>query len=842
MLWKRSVETMQSNSDEFGGRLFLPDAWQRQALNALKGGKDVVLHAPTGAGKTFVFEQLIEAGFKGRAVYTVPTRALANDKFREWRDRGWEVGLVTGDVRHQPQASIVVATLETQRGSMGGSVPPDLFVVDEYQLLGDAQRGPGYEVTLALSKPGTSLLLMSGSVGNPREVAEWLIGHGRSVVVIEEKRRPVPLEEVMAEALLKRSFGGDRIRGQWPRLIEGALRAGLGPVLVFAPRRRLAEEIARQIARELPEPEILELTPEQRRIAGKELSSLLRRRVAYHHSGLDYLKRAGIVEPLAKAGQLQVVVATTGLGAGVNFSMRSVLVTDREYRQDDRLLQVRPDELLQMFGRAGRRGKDERGYVIVASRQVRLGDARPLRLQRSSTLDWPALIKVMQFAVESGENHVEAARSLADHLFSEDEVRLGFTESLGKLSSIIQAMGVCDSGNDSERNEVIEMLNSSGLWQRRGGQTKAPLGQAMVLKGEEWVPALSLPDTLSKVTVGNPCRFGSRVSPTYGKELPIAVYLDQSLGERVTLIKSFRKLLRQAVMETSPTQKRKYGRKTWKRLGLEDQLRAFFPTLSQGGELVEFVDRGKVLSVRLSYRNAQTLGWKDSRGRFLLNPRLRRSSRVYDSPFREDLPTDGGSVLSRVSSVEAWYRLGLIDEDARPTFRGRVFSQFSRGEGLAVAVALEDLSYPVDELIYDLANLRAGHRFRSWAKTESRISMLCRQTYGFQDCPGYLRAGLPLEYGEGGVDFIRERSLLQGVGAGEREDLGTGDVERLVVEWKSLLDLIATSECLASERWEELRDAAARLGGSRSRVQELPELPELPVRQRKRFTSPSKNH
>ena len=151
-----------------------------------------------------------------------------------------------------------------------------------------------------------------------------------------------------------------------------------------------------------------------------------------------------IVEPLAKAGQLQVVVATTGLGAGVNFSMRSVLVTDREYRQDDRLLQVRPDELLQMFGRAGRRGKDERGYVIVASRQVRLGDARPLRLQRSSTLDWPALIKVMQFAVESGENHVEAARSLADHLFSEDEVRLGFTESLGKLSSIIQAMGVCD--------------------------------------------------------------------------------------------------------------------------------------------------------------------------------------------------------------------------------------------------------------------------------------------------------------------------------------------------------------------------------------------------------------
>ena len=115
---------MQTNSEEFGGRIFLPDSWQREALNELRGGKDVVLHAPTGAGKTFVFEQWIEGGFKGRAVYTVPTRALANDKFREWRERGWEVGLVTGDLRHHPDASVVVATLETQRGVMTGVHPP----------------------------------------------------------------------------------------------------------------------------------------------------------------------------------------------------------------------------------------------------------------------------------------------------------------------------------------------------------------------------------------------------------------------------------------------------------------------------------------------------------------------------------------------------------------------------------------------------------------------------------------------------------------------------------------------------------------------------------------------
>ena len=128
-------------------------------IKRIRGGKDVVLRAPNGAGKTFVFEQWIEGGFKGHAVYTVPTRALANDKFREWKEQGWEVGLVTGDIRQWPNAPVVVATLETQRGVMASVSHPICFVVDEYQLLGDSQRGPGYEITLLL--PGRKQLLCS---------------------------------------------------------------------------------------------------------------------------------------------------------------------------------------------------------------------------------------------------------------------------------------------------------------------------------------------------------------------------------------------------------------------------------------------------------------------------------------------------------------------------------------------------------------------------------------------------------------------------------------------------------------------------------------------------------
>ena len=196
---------------------------------------------------------------------------------------------------------------------------------------------------------------MSGSVANPEEVAGWLRSQGRGVALVSEKRRPVPLDEVFAETLLKSPFHGRKIRGHWPRLVAAALRSGLGPILVFAPRRKAAEELAYELSQELPEVESLELTSEQKKIAGKELASLLRRRVSYHHSGLDYMQRAGVIEPLAKNGQLQVVVATTGLGAGVNFSMRSVLVTDREYRVEENLFVLRHDELLQMFGRAGQR-------------------------------------------------------------------------------------------------------------------------------------------------------------------------------------------------------------------------------------------------------------------------------------------------------------------------------------------------------------------------------------------------------------------------------------------------------------------------------------------------------
>src|SRR5476651_2913388 len=120
--------------------LVVPDLWQQEAVHALRAGKDVVVQAPTGSGKTFIVE-LLYPSLKGQAVFTVPTRALANDKLAEWRARGWDVGICTGDVVENPGARVIVATLETQKGRFLRREGPRLLVIDEYQMLGDAQRG-----------------------------------------------------------------------------------------------------------------------------------------------------------------------------------------------------------------------------------------------------------------------------------------------------------------------------------------------------------------------------------------------------------------------------------------------------------------------------------------------------------------------------------------------------------------------------------------------------------------------------------------------------------------------------------------------------------------------------
>lgn len=415
-------------------KLVLPDAWQAAAIGALKTGHDVVVDAPTGAGKTYVFERWAEqTNFSKRSLFTVPTRALANDKYAEWKARGWRVGITTGDVTIDTDAPIVVATLEAVQSWIGFSrvegpepLPPDaprtrfsLLVIDEYHWLADPHRGNHYEGAIVAADPGIQLLLLSGAVANPGDVVAWLRRLGRTVDLVQTKQRPVPLEEVDVDDLT----GGlaKSIEGFWSRRVAGALREGLGPVLVFAPHRQDAERLARQFARELPLGEALTLTPEQELVCGPALAKLLKNRVAYHHSGLSYAQRAGVIEPLAKAGQLRAVVATLGLSAGINFSLRSVMITASSYRFDQLDREIAPHELLQMIGRAGRRGLDETGYVLTSTNSPRMGRAAQLRLKRSAPLPWALILRHLR----RGQTAAEAAAAVAHRFYTETPLVLG---------------------------------------------------------------------------------------------------------------------------------------------------------------------------------------------------------------------------------------------------------------------------------------------------------------------------------------------------------------------------------------------------------------------------------
>lgn len=811
--------------------LHVPDLWQTRAVTALKDGCDVVVHAPTGAGKTFIFEQF-SAGLKGQAVFTVPTRALANDKLAEWRARGWDVGICTGDVADHLQAHILVATLETQRGRLLRREGPRLLAVDEYQMLGDAQRGADYELALALAPSSTQLLLLSGSVGNPQAVAEWLRRLGRKVELVSTFERPVPLDEAELQHLAG-PRGEKSIRGYWPRFVARALHNDLGPILLFAPRRQAAEDLARDLAGQLPPGEPLTLSPEQAHLAGEGLARLLRRRIAYHHSGLSYAVRSGLIEPLAKAGQLRAVVATNGLAAGVNFSLRSVLVTDTRYaaaRGLERHLQ--PEELLQMFGRAGRRGLDECGWVLVAPEKPRLADGRTKALRRPAAIDWPSLLAVMHEAARREEPAFEAAARVTRSLFSPEPLRLGFEESA------TDGPRPCGLWIDAERARHArptseEMLNSRGEWEPATPVVEIPLRDAHLL---EQLPPNGVPhpvrirQAIRDVVFirerglgrGALCKFESPGG--YGREFAVASH--PGGDEPARIAPSLRAGLREAKISLPPSGRLPVAE-------IEDWIRPHVERLSGGGVFRGLVQRAQAIFAQADLSALPIQARIDRHGVALIEPPLRQNHPVECAACPR-LPVcekaDAG-----MSPALAWRKLGLIEADGTPTTRGIIFSWFHRGEGLAIAAALEEPKYPVEDLVFDLANLRAGHRFTFDGEHVSggRLGWLCARAYERAEFPGYLESGLPPDYGDGASDVARALNL----NPGDRhrfvnETLRAGDIERMVIEWRSLLRQVAGLPDFEHERWRALQRAAVAVLGNVRNLPPAPLPPLLPVQRR----------
>ncbi len=819
----------------------IPDLWQQQAVGALREGKDVVVHAPTGAGKTLIFELWSNQGKnRGQAIYTVPTRALANDKLAEWRARGWNVGIATGDLSENLSAPVIVATLETQKNRLIQGDGPVLLVVDEYQMIGDEDRGLNYELAIALAPKQTQLLLLSGSVENPHHVVQWLQRLGRQAVLIRHDQRPVPLEEVHANNLSVHVPSA--IRGYWPRFVAKALAEDLGPILIFAPRRQAAEALAAELARYLPTPNPLTLSPEQKLITGEHLAKLLKSRVTYHHSGLSYAVRAGVVEPLAKAGQLRVVVATMGLAAGINFSLRSVALAGESYRRDYKEQPIRSDEILQMFGRAGRRGLDETGFVLVSANQIRLFDGRAAYLSRTGHVDWNALLGLMTAAAHAGRDPFAEAVTVQQRLFTTKPVYLGVEESL--KNPVVP----CGLKTDAERarhvrHRVRQILNSRGEWENLAGLVEVPIkdiwvqAESLILRRQaqgdatrnqlfekpstlSLRPAVTVPEALEKVGHGLLVVLSEdEQGKTYGRGITVA---DRLKDDRIILAKWVRRLVnwngRQTSMELWRT---KIAPLVEKKLA------------EQKTPVIEFASEEHRIVARVSLGELPMRVPVDTHGVALWRP-IEREVVPPDCavcplvPVCRQLSTAPGVAM-------IWRRLGFVDAGGVPTRRGRIVSFFSGANGLAVAAALEDETYPLDELIYDLANLDGGFRFcGDESRWGGRLAYSCQKIYGSQSIPGYLEMGVPPKYGAGAAQVVagvHKNPLSKHEWVTDL--LGAGDIDRVIIEWRSFLRQIMHAPELDWERWTNFQ-ALAKSILQETESPTITNLPPLEYHQTKR--------
>ena len=814
------MDTLETN-------LKLPDLWQQEAIRHLRAGRDVVVDAPTGAGKTYILELFLEGGYRKNVIFTVPTRALANDKLLEWRRSDREVGITTGDLSANLDAPLVVATLETQKRRFLDGKGPSLLVVDEFQMIGDRSRGVNYELIIAMAPPTTQLLLLSGTVANPGHVVDWLKRLDRDAILVSTTERPVPLEEVYIEALPGRVPA--RIKGYWPRLVAKALMADMGPILIFAPRRKASESIAKEISASLPIDHPLELTAEQTSLAGPILSKLLRNRISFHHSGLNYRQRAGLVEPLAKNGQLRVVVATTGLAAGINFSLRSVLVTDREYRVGDRYFDIRPDELLQMFGRAGRRGLDSKGFILAEPGKPRLNEGRQLVLKRTNQIEWPALLSVMQSAVERKERPEEAAIRLASRLFSSLDIPLGFDEFF-KHSTNEHPVETPQLESRHSRQAVTEILNTRGKWERRKPTVRDVLGKALIFYKRAWIPALQHPSTVEGVRIGTICKLRGKSGVRYGREVPLSAIPDSPDRGELVLAKWLFRALRKRRNDLRIKGSLRHHNWTLERL--EQIVVPLLPKLTHGGKLHELVERNGFINARLDYSEAEAYLHVDSEGKFLLNPPQQTKNEEFDFSFR-DTYTESRKVES---PVLAWVRLGLIDAQAVPTRRGKVFSFFNGAEGFAIATALEDPNYEIAEITQHLVNLRAGHRFIDFESYSSRLGNSCRIASNGASFPGYLEKGKPIDYGDGAAEIL---TMFDEDPAGRAKlwqtNMLSGDIERVRLEWMSLLNQLAHSPDLEWDRWRQLKAEAHRILAKTTSAPLFSDLPPLTASQQQRY-------
>ena len=343
---------------------------QAQAAPYIMGDRPVMVVAPTGAGKTIIGMMAASKEIKhnGRkAAWLVPQRTLTAELDRDlqkWRDMGIKVvslsGEATTDAQKTKDADLWVATTEKfealcRASSMKEAIAEiGTVIVDEIHLLGEPSRGPVLESLLARIRQedsGTRLVGLSATAANADQVAEWL-----NADLVEITWRPTRLtNQLLTLPNTDSRAEEDSVRNEAVTSLVRETSERDGSTLVFCGSKHNVRSTALAIAAARGVRGAHSAQPGDIETVGELCASA---GIGLHYSDWPHKKEA---ERQFRERETDVLVATSTLAAGVNTPARVVVVRDTSIGPQPMEVSM----IQQMFGRAGRAGKEVEGWSFL---------------------------------------------------------------------------------------------------------------------------------------------------------------------------------------------------------------------------------------------------------------------------------------------------------------------------------------------------------------------------------------------------------------------------------------------------------------------------------------------